>query len=155
MRKTISKAEALVVFRRDAWSCRYCNDAVFFTPVLKILDSLNPGHGYYHAHGKTGAVLDIFQWKWATIDHIVPVSHGGKNTLDNYVTACWKCNLTLNDKFQDKSNAVILNVTNKNMGWDGFSGLYSKLGLRDSWSKLFSMDDKELLKAAEAQAEKS
>jgi len=27
-----------------------------------------------------------------TIDHVVPRCHGGGNTVDNLVVACWKCN---------------------------------------------------------------
>ncbi len=138
MRQSISKQHSITVFKRDAWTCRYCNSAVFFTPTLKLLDSLNPGHGYYHPNGKTGAVLDIFQWKWATIDHVIPVSRGGQNNLTNYVTACWKCNLTLNDKLEDKDKTQLLNSINKSMGWDGFSGLYLKLGRKDAWYKLLS-----------------
>ncbi len=144
MRQQISKLHYITVFRRDAWTCRYCNEAVFFTPVLKLLDALNPGHGYYHPNGKTGAVLYDFQWKWATVDHIVPVTHGGQNMLDNYVTACWKCNLTLNDKLEGKDKTKELHTINQNMGWDGFSGLYLKLGPVDAWHKLIRMSDAEI-----------
>jgi hypothetical protein len=150
MREPISKLDSLIVFRRDAWSCRYCNDGVFFMPSLKILDSLNPGHGYYHAHGKTGAVLDVFQWKWATVDHIMPVAHGGQNALDNYVTACWRCNLMLSDSHEDKDKSVLLNEVNHNMAWDGFSGLYLQLGPNDSWRKLISLSDDELINLKKA-----
>ena len=31
------------------------------------------------------------------MDHVLPVSKGGQNSIENYVTACWDCNLTLND----------------------------------------------------------
>ena len=110
-----------------------------------MLDSINPGHGYYHAHGKTGSMLDVFQWKWASVDHVIPISHGGQNTLDNYVTACWRCNLTLNVKYTDKDKANLLNKVNKNMNWDGFSGLYLKLGPKDSWHKLLYADNEDEL----------
>ncbi len=139
IRVPVTKADSIAIFARDAWTCRYCNDAVFFSPALKVLDKINPGHGYYHAHGKTGSMLDVFQWKWASVDHVIPVSHGGQNILNNYVTACWKCNLTLNDKYADKNKTVLLNDINKNMGWDGFSGLYLQLGPKDSWHKILAM----------------
>ncbi len=96
-------------------------------------------------HGKTGAMLDVFQWKWASVDHVVPVSSGGVNTLSNYVTACWRCNLTLNDKYTDKDKTVLLNDINKNMGWDGFSGLYLQLGPQDSWHKLLATKESETI----------
>lgn len=142
-RLPISKQDYLTVFRRDVWSCRYCGDAVFFTPLLKVLNELNPGHGYFHPNGKTGAVLDIFQWKWATVDHIIPVSAGGQNTLDNYVTACWKCNLTLSNRVEGKAKPEVKSINDQNMGWDGFSGLYLKLGPKDTWYKLLAVYEAE------------
>lgn len=90
-------------------------------------------------------MLDVFQWKWASVDHVIPISHGGQNTLDNYVTACWRCNLTLNVKYTDKDKANLLNKVNKNMNWDGFSGLYLKLGPKDSWHKLLYADNEDEL----------
>jgi hypothetical protein len=144
MRQPISKQDYLTVFKRDVWTCRYCGDAVFFTPVLKLLNELNPGHGYFHPNGKTGAVLDIFQWKWATVDHIIPVSHGGENILDNFVTACWKCNLTYRDIEIGKARPGLMSIVNRDMSWDGFSGLYTKISPRkDGWYKLLLAYEKE------------
>lgn len=37
------------------------------------------------------------------VDHIVPVSKGGENEMDNYITACDKCNL-------GKSNIPLTNI---------------------------------------------
>ena len=29
----------------------------------------------------------------ATRDHVIPVAHGGKNSWDNYVLSCYRCNI--------------------------------------------------------------
>ena len=42
--------------------------------------------------GKNGSVKEL------TIDHVIPISRGGKNTWENVVTACKTCNLQKSDK---------------------------------------------------------
>jgi len=123
-RINIPKRLQVEVFTRDNWHCRYCGDAVFFSPSLKILDDLSSGHGYYHRNGKAGEMLSLFQWKWASVDHVLPVNKGGENNYENLVTACWECNLKLRDNTVDKPNPkpVIDNPT----GWDGFYSLFLK-----------------------------
>ena len=41
---------------------------------------------------KCGYCLTTVNAKNATIDHVIPVSKGGKNTYDNIVTCCGSCN---------------------------------------------------------------
>jgi 5-methylcytosine-specific restriction endonuclease McrA len=31
-------------------------------------------------------------WERATIDHVIPLAHGGSHTLENFVLACLRCN---------------------------------------------------------------
>ena len=52
------------VFEKDSWRCHYCDK-------------------------KTVRVRGKLQ---ATVDHIVPVSDGGSDDLENLVTACRSCN---------------------------------------------------------------
>lgn len=51
------------VLLRDGYRCRYCGTRV------------EDGDWYFH------------------IDHVTPISQGGKNGMDNLVTACPSCNL--------------------------------------------------------------
>jgi 5-methylcytosine-specific restriction endonuclease McrA len=136
-RITITKKEQLQVFKRDNWTCKYCGDPVFFSPTLKLLENRSPGHGYYHQHGKGGEMLELFRTKWASVDHINPVTKGGQNELDNYATACWECNLTMNDTaVENKPSHNKTNQDNIESNWDGFLSLYPKLASEnDSWVK--------------------
>lgn len=59
----------LAIYLRDRFSCLYC---------LRDLHGADPA--------------DI------TLDHVVPVSDGGKNAPDNLVTACRHCNCTRQDQ---------------------------------------------------------
>jgi 5-methylcytosine-specific restriction endonuclease McrA len=34
----------------------------------------------------------------ATVDHVVPLNHGGENHISNLVPACWSCNSSKQDK---------------------------------------------------------
>lgn len=38
-----------------------------------------------------------------TLDHVIPKSRGGKNTWDNLVTSCFKCNLRKGDKTPEEA----------------------------------------------------
>ncbi len=139
VREPIPKKLQLKILNRDNWTCRYCDDSVFFSPTLKLLNELSPNHGYYHPNGKTDKMLSLFQWRWASVDHIVPVTKGGTNEEANLVTACWRCNLNLNDKSTDKGKPQPnqLNKSAIEVNWDGLSSLYPLLRKQpDDWCKL-------------------
>lgn len=42
-----------------------------------------------------------------TIDHVIPKSKNGKNTWDNMVTCCLKCNLKKGDKLLSETDMVL------------------------------------------------
>lgn len=44
----------------------------------------------------------------ATVDHLVPKSKGGGNTLDNMVIACLNCNQTKGDKTVEEFKPLVL-----------------------------------------------
>jgi len=124
-RKSIPPKVQLAVWRRDNWHCRYCGKPVFYAPALKELNRLNLGHEYFHPNGKTGELLPLFQWQWASVDHVKPFSKEGSDEIENYVTACWECNLKYNDKKVGKGKPSPIEIIESN--WDGFYGLVQKL----------------------------
>ena len=65
-RTSIPKADQLHVWNRDNWTCKYCEDPVFFAPTLKLLEEKSPGHGYYQGHGKDGEIIDA-----GNFDHLL------------------------------------------------------------------------------------
>ena len=139
MRESINKKTQYRVFCRDNWHCRYCEDAVIFSPMLKVFDLISPKHGYYHPHGKFDKMLEYFANKFASVDHIQPVTKGGKNELSNYVTSCWECNLKFGNKTHKEGKVKPKKKHNNPTNWDGFSSLYPKLiNKPDSWSKIIN-----------------
>ncbi len=141
-RKNIPKKIQFAVWCRNHWACRYCGAPVFFSPALKLLDKISPGHGYYHRNGKENEMVDLFQWTWASIDHIVPFSKGGEDEEANFVTACWRCNLKKGNSLckEAKIEPNKVNLSAQLANWDGFSSLYlllaDKIDKEDEWAKI-------------------
>ena len=61
------------IIRRDNWTCQKCGNSVFKEPNLLL-----------------------------EVDHIIPVSKGGKTEPNNLQTLCWKCNREKSDKIDDE-----------------------------------------------------
>lgn len=122
-RRDISKKDKLLIWGRDRWCCRYCGRPVIFAPAMKLLNRLAPDRGYYHAHWKrpNSPLLDELG---ATVDHIHPVSLGGINAHENYLTACSKCNLKKNNSPIEDWGAVVESLPTN---WDGLSYLFISL----------------------------
>lgn len=59
------------ILERDNYTCRYCGNSIYKEPNLLL-----------------------------EVDHIIPVSKGGKTVVNNLQTLCWKCN-------KQKSNKII------------------------------------------------
>lgn len=61
------------VFERDEWTCHLCN---------QLIDRWRRGQDYMRA----------------TLDHVIPLSKGGKHTYDNVKAAHWRCNMDKGDR---------------------------------------------------------
>lgn len=57
------------ILRRDNWTCQKCGNSVFKEPNLLL-----------------------------EVDHIIPISKGGKTEPNNLQTLCWRCNRSKSDK---------------------------------------------------------
>ncbi len=130
-RVSIPKAQQLRIFFRDSWHCRYCLKPVFFSPTLKLFEELTPGHSYYHRNAKTGKMLPLFQWTWASADHVKPVTRFGENSEPNLVTACWECNLKKRDSEIGEDQIKSITDEIRNLHWDGLCSMYPKVIKKD------------------------
>lgn len=89
--RRISVSLARSILDRDRYQCRYCHVPVIFTTEAKKLQALFGAENFrvsksnQIAHGILRAFYNSF-------DHVVPLSRGGRTSLDNLVTACYPCN---------------------------------------------------------------
>ncbi len=78
-----------VVFARDGWRCRWCDTPVIDREATRhmgvdLVGVFPDGNADSRRHGLTLCSS-------ASLDHVVPHSHGGINDDANFVTACWPC----------------------------------------------------------------
>lgn len=78
------------IFKRDGWHCLYCGILVMSAEAFKALKAFElPAlrWGDTNKDQHLGATLI-----WGVLDHVVPLSAGGRTNPENLVTSCWLCN---------------------------------------------------------------
>lgn len=97
--------ESTRVFVRDGFIDRYTGERLVFPPVLRLISELLPTDFPYHPNWKTDVTHPAYWEVSATIDHVVPVSHGGADDETNWVTTSMA------------RNSAKMNWTIDELGW--------------------------------------
>jgi hypothetical protein len=118
IRLAITEQQALLTWSRDRWARRYCSELVFFTPTFRALAKRFGNHGYWHPNWKADESPLLIR-RGASVDHVVAVTQGGAHELENFVTACWECNLR---KSNDGGWAAV--ATRADRTWDGMLAVF-------------------------------
>jgi len=87
---------------------------------MKLMGKISANNGYYHPHWKRDKA-PLLDELGATVDHVHAVSSGGINSLENYLTACSKCNLKKNNRPLEEWGRVLESLPTD---WDGLSSLF-------------------------------
>ncbi len=84
------KRQALEIFRRDGWHCRFCGIRIISLEAIKLLDTIFPDEVRWRAkpYRNRNAAFNVMA---SSLDHIVPHSRGGGNDPQNLVAACGGC----------------------------------------------------------------
>jgi 5-methylcytosine-specific restriction endonuclease McrA len=127
------------VFVRDRWLCRYCGVEILFSPALKALDTVSPGHSYYSQQGSRSTMAKLLLDRCACIDHVTCVRDLGVSAPENLVAACWSCNLQKSSSGAPawRERLIPLSALAPASGWDGFVGLLRKLEPNNPWLQHF------------------
>ena len=134
MAPSLTKRLQLQVFSRGGWHCTYCKQPIFFSPALKLLEELSPGHGYYDGNGRRGAMLAQLENQCACCDHVVPASRAGETSITNLVAACFACNRAKSDGPAPETEGN--ETVPRPPAWDGFVSLYPELpGANADWCR--------------------
>ena len=81
-----SETEKMQVFLRDGFIDRYSGKQLVNPGVLKSITCFFPEAFPYHPHWKTTQCHRAYWELLPTIDHIVPIAHGGDDVFENWVT---------------------------------------------------------------------
>lgn len=119
-----------MVFRRDGWRCRYCGCRTIPAKARRSMDKRLPGAIRWDRATNLGCHAG-FWILWASVDHVIPRSLGGRNEAENLVTACMVCNFareayTLEQLglADPRSMPPVLD------GWDGLTRLFANAATR-------------------------
>jgi HNH endonuclease len=125
-RLAIKETQALQVWTADRWTCRYCEELVFFPPAFRAMASRFGNHGYYHSNWKADHSPLLIR-RGASVDHVVAVTRGGAHAMENFVTACWECNLKKGNDEGWLPKPQALGTT-----WDGLLAVFKGLAAEGS-----------------------
>ena len=118
-----TQGQALAIFLRDGFLCRYSGERLAFPGTLRLLSVLWPEQFPYHPNWKMSETHLAYWRIYPTVDHVVPVARGGPDDQTNWVTTSQLRNSA-------KSNWLLgeLGWTLQPGGdlrdWDGLSGWF-------------------------------
>ena len=104
-KRQYSKYQMCKVFLRDGFIDRYSGEKLLFPGLIKIMTIEFPHIFKYHRNWKMSETHMIYWELFPTIDHLLPVARGGKDTEENWITTSMIRNLA-------KSNWAI-----EEIGW--------------------------------------
>lgn len=103
--RTYTEYQRTQVFVRDGFIDRYTGNRLVFPGALRLISEALPEAFPYHPNGKMSECHRAYWELLPTIDHVVPVSRGGEDSTDNWVTTSMR------------RNGIKANWTMEELGW--------------------------------------
>ena len=113
--------QATRVYVRDGFIDRYSGTRLIFPGVLRLLSLHLPTDFPFHPNWKMSETHEAYWELSATVDHVVPVTRGGANSEENWVTTSMR------------RNSAKANWTLEELGWTLLPP-----GRLDDWDGLLS-----------------
>jgi hypothetical protein len=118
-----SLSQCMEVFVRDGFIDRYSGRRLVFPGTLRLLSLLLPQEFPFHSNWKTDACHFAFWELFPTIDHVVPVSRGGLDREDNWVSTSMLLNAA-KANFTPEELGWTLHQPDDVNRWDGLTGWF-------------------------------
>lgn len=85
-KRQYSKYQMCKVFLRDGFIDRYSGKKLLFPGLIRIMTIEFPYIFKYHKNWKMSGTHLIYWELFPTIDHLIPVARGGKDSEENWIT---------------------------------------------------------------------
>ena len=85
-KRQYSKYQMCKIFLRDGFIDRYSGEKLIFPGLIKIMTIEFPHIFKYHRNWKMSETHMIYWELFPTIDHLIPVTRGGKDSEENWIT---------------------------------------------------------------------
>ncbi len=125
-RRSISDRQKIEVFLSDGFRCRYSGDRLFFGGYLTALSALWPEAFPAHPHGKSDEAHDAYWSHFASVEHVDPVSIGGKESKDNWITTSMARN-QVRSRYSLHALGWSIRARERSDDWDGGTSLFIQL----------------------------
>ena len=121
-----SAVQQMEQFFKDGFIDRYFGTKQINPGMLRLLSEKLPEEFPYQAHWKTDECHMAYWDYQPTIDHIVPITRGGKNDSTNWVTTSMKGNLAKKNYTLDQLRWSLFPEGDIHQ-WEGLSGLFAAI----------------------------
>lgn len=113
------------IFVRDGFIDRYSGKRLVFPAALRLISKALPNHFPYHPNWKMSET-HVAYWKLCpTIDHVIPISRGGKDEATNWVcTSMLRNGIKANWKLDELGWELV--GAGDMSEWDGLIGWFMR-----------------------------
>lgn len=122
-KRSYTMTEKMKIFIRDGFIDRYSGDKLVNPGALKIITFYCPDEFPYHPHGKMTDGHVAYWELFPTIDHVIPIARGGKDTIENWVTTSMLHNQVKNNWTLEQLNWT-LHSPSETEDWDGLTATF-------------------------------
>lgn len=117
-KRKLSLINIAQIFVRDRFVDRYSGNRLIYPGALRLIAHLIPEEIPYHRNWKYSETHPIIWNLYPTLDHVIPVSRGGKDDYDNIVSTSMKRNMIKAHWTLEELGWTLL-PPSKDSSWDG------------------------------------
>ena len=124
--RSYSATQQMEQFFKDGFIDRYFGTKLIHPGMLRLLSEKLPNEFPYQPHWKTDECHMAYWDYQPTMDHVVPITRGGKNEPENWVTTSMKGNLAKSNYTLEQLNWRLY-PKGDIREWDGLSKLFMEI----------------------------